>query len=108
MKVGFTQSKVDECVFYHGGLIFMVYVDDGILVCPHMHEIEKFILELGTAKCDIEDMGNVNDYLGINFEQMANNKIKLSHPHLIDTVPCDVGLTPKDSMRRTPGRQTVL
>jgi hypothetical protein len=68
MKVGFTQSKVDECVFYGGDLIFMVYVDDDIFFCPHMHDIGKCILELRAAKYDIEDMGNVNDYLGINFE----------------------------------------
>jgi hypothetical protein len=78
MKIGFTQSKVDECVFYRGDLIFMVYVDGGILCCPYMHEIDKCILELIAAKYDIEDMRNVNDYLGINFKQIANNKIKLS------------------------------
>jgi hypothetical protein len=53
-------------------------------------------------------MGNVNDYLGIHFEQMEHKKIKISQPHLIDAVLRDVGLTPKDSTRRTPGRQTVL
>jgi hypothetical protein len=28
VKIGFVQSKVDECVFYRDGVIFMVYVDD--------------------------------------------------------------------------------
>jgi hypothetical protein len=34
--------------------------------------------------------------------------VKLSQPHLIDTIVRDVKLTPKDSTRRTPGLQTVL
>jgi hypothetical protein len=93
LKVGFTQSKVDECVFYRGELIFMVYVDEGIFFCPHMHEIDKCILELRTDGYDIEDMGNINDYLGINFEEMAGNEINPTRPYLIDAILRDVGLT---------------
>jgi hypothetical protein len=29
-KLGFTQSKFDECVFYYGKTIFLVYTDDTI------------------------------------------------------------------------------
>jgi hypothetical protein len=53
-------------------------------------------------------MGDVNDYLGINFESLPGGKVKLSQPHLIDAILRDVKLTPKDSTRRTPGRKTVL
>jgi hypothetical protein len=90
---------VDECVFYRGNLIFMVYVDGGILFCPNMHDIDKCILELRAASYDKEDMGNVNDYLGINFEELAGNNIKLSQPHLIDAILRDVCLLPN-----TPGK----
>jgi hypothetical protein len=30
LSIGFTQSLVDECVFYHGEVIFIVYV---VMVC---------------------------------------------------------------------------
>jgi hypothetical protein len=33
-KIGFQQSKVDECVFYRNKTIFVVYVDDGIFAGP--------------------------------------------------------------------------
>jgi hypothetical protein len=62
LKVGFVQSKVDECVFCHGNLIVMVNVDDGILFFPNMHEIDKCILELRAVSYDIKDMEKVNDY----------------------------------------------
>jgi hypothetical protein len=108
VKIGFVQSKVDECVFYRDGVIFMVYVDDGIFFCKSMDKIDQAILALRAAGYDIEDMGDVNDYFGINFESLPGGKIKLSQPHLIDAILRDVKLTPKESTRRTPGRQTVL
>ena len=30
--LGFEQSKMDECVFYHGSVIFIVYVDGGMFL----------------------------------------------------------------------------
>jgi hypothetical protein len=32
-KAGLVASRVDECVFYKGKTIFIVYVDDGIFFC---------------------------------------------------------------------------
>jgi hypothetical protein len=53
VKIGFVQSKVDECVFYRDGVIFMVYVDDGIFFCLNMGKIDQAILELRAAGYDI-------------------------------------------------------
>jgi hypothetical protein len=108
LKIEFIQSKVDECVCYRGDLIFMVYVDDGIYVYPNMNAIDQSILELSTAGYDIEDMGDVNDYLRIFFESLPGGKVELSQPNLIDDVRRDVALTPNYLTRRTPGRQSVL
>jgi hypothetical protein len=76
LKIGFVQSKVDEYVFYRDGVVLMVYVDDGICVCINMGKIDQAILELRAAGYDIEDMGDVNDYLGINFESLPGGKVK--------------------------------
>jgi fatty-acid desaturase len=43
-KIGFVQTNVDECVFYIYGVIFMVYVDDGIFFCTNMGKIDQAIL----------------------------------------------------------------
>jgi len=32
MSLGFTPSLINDCVFYHDNIIFMVYVDDGIFL----------------------------------------------------------------------------
>jgi hypothetical protein len=89
-------------------VIFMVYVDDGIFFCKSMDKIDQAILALRAAGYDIEDIGEVNDYLGKKFEGFPGGKVKLYQPHLIDAILRDVKLTPKDSTRRTPGRQNVL
>jgi hypothetical protein len=95
VKIGFVQSKVDECVFFRDGVIFMVYVDDGIFFCKSMDKIDQAILALRSSGYDIEDMGDVNDYLGIYFESLPGGNVKLSQPHLIDVLLRDVKLTPK-------------
>ena len=39
-KVVFKQSKIDECVFYKGKVIYALYTDDSILVGPDPTEID--------------------------------------------------------------------
>ena len=48
--------------------------------------------DLKKQRFDIEDRGDVSDYLGINFERQDNGLIKLSHPQLIDKIIRDVGI----------------
>eukprot|EP00957_Ditylum_brightwellii_P054113 4098793-Ditylum_brightwellii.AAC.2 len=45
-KIGFTQSCVDECVFYRGNIIFICYVDDGIFAGLMDEEIDAAIADL--------------------------------------------------------------
>ena len=33
-SVGFTQSKYDECVFYRGKVLYVLYTDDTIITAP--------------------------------------------------------------------------
>jgi hypothetical protein len=33
-KIGFNQSEVDECVFFHGNVVYVLYNDDSILAGP--------------------------------------------------------------------------
>jgi hypothetical protein len=108
VKMGFIQYKLDECVFYRDGVICMVYVDDGLFFCLTLSKIDQAILELRASGYDIEDMGDVNDYLGINFESLPGGKVKLFQPHIIDAILCNFGFTPKDLKRSLTCRQTVL
>ena len=44
-KIGFERSKIDECVFYRGSLVFLVYVYDGIFVSLDGSSIDSVIKE---------------------------------------------------------------
>ena len=112
-NIGFVPSMVDECVWYRGDVIFTFYVDDGILWCPREEGIEEFLRDirdekLAKAKYDIEDKGDITDYLGINFEQLDNGKIHLSQPHLIDQIITEVLGTTNVRARPIPALPTKL
>jgi hypothetical protein len=103
-EIGFEQSKVDECVFYRGKTIFVVYVDDGIFASPNEEEIDKAINDLREANFDIEDKGDITDYLGVRVSYEKDGKIKLWQPHLIDSIVKDAKEVTKLSKtaRQTP------
>jgi hypothetical protein len=106
-EIGFKQSKVDECVFFRDNVIFIVYVDDGIFASPDNKAIDKAIKELA-QRYDIEDQGNITDYLGVNVDQLPNGDIKLTQPHLIDQIVNEVKLSKRIAGRQTPAASTKI
>jgi Reverse transcriptase (RNA-dependent DNA polymerase) len=46
LELGFQQSTTDECLYYRGSLLFVVYVDDGILASKNKEEIEQAIKDI--------------------------------------------------------------
>ena len=108
IKIGFKPSLVDECVFYRGRTIFMFYVDGGIFMAPTDREIDKAIKDLQKQKYDIEDKGDIQDYLVINIEYVPGNKMKLSQPHLISQIIKQADLNPRVAPKETPGASTKI
>ena len=54
--IGFKQSAIDECVFYRGSTIFLVYVDDGLFFAPTDEDIDRVIDELRDAGFNVTDI----------------------------------------------------
>jgi hypothetical protein len=63
--IGFKQSEVDECVYYQGTYTLLCYVDDTILIDPSNKEIDKIIQQLKDHKFDVQDEGQIEDFLGV-------------------------------------------
>ena len=61
MKLGFKKSQNDECVFYFGKTVFIVYTDDTILLGPDKDEIDLLLKRLSKS-FKIEDQGDLSDY----------------------------------------------
>ena len=73
-QIGFVESKIDECLFYIGLVIFINYVNGGIFASPINSAIDLSIANLSADKYDIEDQGILADYLGVNIETLADGK----------------------------------
>ena len=84
-KVGFTQSKIDECVFYKGSMIYILYTDDSILAGPNREEIDSTIKQMQEV-VRIEPQGDITDFLGVNIERKSKGEYVLTQPQLIDQI----------------------
>ena len=89
-ETGFKQSAIDECVFYRGNVIFFFYVDDGIFMSLDTKEVDKTIKDLKKKGLDIENQGDIADYLGIHFIYGKYGTITMSQSQLIDQMIQDV------------------
>lgn len=104
--IGFKQSATDECVFYRGSTVFMVYTDDGIFCGPDQSEISQCMTELG-ARFEITDEGDLDEYLGVKVTRMPDGTITLSQPHLIDSIIADLGFKDNTKGKDTPAPSTA-
>ena len=86
IKIGFIPSSYNECLFFRHNVMFVVYVDDGIFVSPSSENIDKAIQDLKNEGLDMDDQGDLKDYLGVNITTLQNGQIKLSQPHLIEQI----------------------
>ena len=105
--IGFTQSKIDDCVFYRGTTIFIVYTDDGILIDPDPKKIDEALNEMKQS-FNVEDEGNLQDYLGVKVEKQDDGTFSFTQPHLIDSILSDVGLLdPRGNPKPTANRRSL-
>ena len=112
IKLGFKPSEHDECVFYHGTTIFIVYTDDTILLGPDKKEIESIYKKLDAA-FKIEDQGELSDYLGIKIVRNSDGTMEWSQPTLTNSILKDLGLVDvktsnQPTTRTTPSLTTVI
>ena len=85
-RAGFTKSKVDDCIFYKGNVIYVLYTDDSILFGPTQKEIDNCIQDIQAAGLKITIEGDIKDFLGVNVERKLDGTTTFSQPHLIDKV----------------------
>ena len=78
----FKQSQVDPCLYYHQGIIFLVYIDDCLLLSATDELIDQDINDLCSTEpgFNMEDQGTVNDFLGIQVKHKKNGAIMLTQP----------------------------
>ena len=90
VKVGFQQSKYDQCVFYRKNVIYILYTDDSIITEPSISEIDEAIKAIKSTKLEITEEGDVQDFLGVNITRNDDGSIKFHQPLLIDSILKDL------------------
>jgi Reverse transcriptase (RNA-dependent DNA polymerase) len=108
-ELNFVQSKHDECVYFRGRVMYVLYTDDSILAGPDGDEVKKAIEDIKQAGLDITVEGNLQDFLGVNIERKDDRTIHLTQPHLIDQILEDLKLTGENvTTKSTPAQSSTV
>ena len=107
-EIGFKPSLVDDCVFYRDNVIFIVYVDDGIFICPDDDKISQAIQDIKDIGLDIEDQGNPADYVGVNISRHKDGTISLTQRALTDQIIEDCGISDTSYTKPVPAKVSLL
>jgi Reverse transcriptase (RNA-dependent DNA polymerase) len=102
-EVGFVQSKIDDCVYYKGMVMYVLYTNDSILAGPYRNDIEQVITDIQLANLNITMEGDIQDFLGINISRQEDRSIHLSQPQLIKGILKDLRLNGNNTkIKSTP------
>jgi hypothetical protein len=106
--IGFTQSTVDECVFYKGRSVYVLYTDDSILAGPDESELSQIVMDMKKAGLKLTVEGDISDFLGVQIERKSDGTIHMTQPHLIDQILEDLRLNGPDvATKSTPAKVGV-
>jgi hypothetical protein len=78
MSIGSTTSLIDDCVFFRGDVIFMVYMDDGIFLGSNDLQLQEVIKEIQNLGLGIENQGHPADYVGVNIKKLKNGSYEFT------------------------------
>lgn len=85
LQLGFTQSRVDPCVFYYRMYTMLIYIDDTILLGPTKEKVE-YIVNMLSASFNLQDEGDMPDYLGVKITHNVDSTITLTQPQNINSI----------------------
>jgi hypothetical protein len=94
-SLGYTASFIDDCVFFHGDIIFMVYVNNGIFLGNDNAQLQQSITEIQGLGFNIKDQGHPADCVGVSIKKLQDGSYEFTQHALIDSIIEDDGI--KDS-----------
>ena len=106
-KLGFVKSEIDSCLYLRDSLIFVFYVDDGIIISPDDDAILRFIDELRECGFDLGIEADYAGYLGVDIIAQPDGTILMAQSGLIDRILSDFGLSDSASSKITPASEVL-
>ncbi len=91
--MGFHVSEMDPCLFIKENCIIITYVDDAIIFSKDNAMIDSILARFKELKYEFSRDVSFSSYLGIKLETLQDGKIKLSQPHLKESVIDVMGLS---------------
>ena len=91
LQIGFIQSKYDECVYFRGRVMYVLYTDDSILAGPEATKVDQAIIDIQNAGLNITVEGDLQDFLGVNITKNDDGTVTLTQPYLINQILEDLG-----------------
>jgi Reverse transcriptase (RNA-dependent DNA polymerase) len=108
IKIGFTQSENDPCVFWRNATIIVIYTDDTKVTGPNEEEINKAINHIGN-QFKITHQPRVKDFLGVKVDRdQESGTTTFTQPQLIESILKDVGLTENSNSRDMPALSSKI
>jgi hypothetical protein len=104
---GFVPSKIDPCMFVHGKMICLIYVDDCLFFSKSMKDIDGMIISLRET-FDLNEEDNVAGFLGIKLNYQEDGSIQLLQDGLIGRITNALGLEETSTGADTPTLATPL
>jgi hypothetical protein len=88
-EMGFTKSKIDECVFYYKNCLVLIYVDDSIIMGPVKSQVQKIVKRI-LEQFKIQEEGDMCEFIGIELQRKTDGSLMLRQPQLIDSILKDL------------------
>ncbi len=107
LSLCYKSSLINDCVFYKGKIIFMVYVKDGIFLGPGDQQLTQAIRDIQNAGLNIKDQDHPADSAWVNIEKAKDGSYMFSQRALINSIIQDVGLTDKKT-KPVPAKVVTL
>ena len=92
LRIGFKQSEHDECLFYRGNVIYVLYTDDSILMGTNEKELDEVIALIEAQGLELTVEGDISDFLGVELKREADGSINCTQPQLIKKILEDLRL----------------
>ena len=109
-EISFKPSKMDPCLYFHGCITLLVYIDNCIMFSPNLAKLDKVVKQMmmSSKKFRVEDLGNVKDFLGIQVTTGDDKRITLNQPQLIDSILKDVKFQNNTKEKDTPELSSII
>ena len=109
-EVGITPSDYDPFLYYKNNVVMLIYIDECLVFSPVPKLIDKTISDLrnSSKNFEIDDQGDVSDFLGIEVSHLQDGSINLTQPHLIDAILKDLHLQENIKEKSTPALSSQI